>query len=249
MLLLASALGAQQPTLGRVEGVARAGAEGRSARDVSITLTRLAPEPVTTRTTATDSLARYRIESLAESRYLLEVSSPLLDSLQLAIGAREVRVVAGETTRADVALPSDAAVRATLAEAEQVPTTESVDTRGTSLSCLAEMPGRAHRGFHAHRKLPVRGNGPSPPVAGSLVQPDLLPEACGPTGDITEEGAWPQYHAGCLSGHISTYRSARRASSSANGGRATRLHGSASGTGIRGSRRPATRRSQRFRFV
>ena len=57
------------------------------------------------------------------------MSSALLDSLQVAIGAREVRVVAGETARADIALPSDAAVRAALAEAEQVPTTESVDTR------------------------------------------------------------------------------------------------------------------------
>ena len=144
MLLHASALGAQQTLLGRVVGVARAGTESPPARDVSITLTRLEPEPVATRTTATDSIGHYRIDSLAEGRYLLEVSSPLLDSLQLAIGAREVRVVAGETTRVDIALPSDAAVRAALAEAERVPTTESVDTTTGALllTGTASLAGR-----------------------------------------------------------------------------------------------------------
>lgn len=144
MLLHAPALGAQHVTFGCVEGMARAGTERRPARDVSVTLTRLEPEPVTTLTTATDSLGRYHIDSLAEGRYLLEVSSPLLDSLQLAIGAREVRVVAGETARADIALPSDAAVRAALAEAERVPTTESVDTTtgGLLLTGTASVAGR-----------------------------------------------------------------------------------------------------------
>jgi hypothetical protein len=144
MLLHASALGAQQAMFGRVEGAARAGTEGRLARDVSVTLTRLEPEPVTTLTTTTDSLGRYRIDSLTEGRYLLEASSPLLDSLQLAIGAREVRVVAGETARADIALPSDAAVHAALAEAEQGPTSASVDTTtgGLLLTGSASLAGR-----------------------------------------------------------------------------------------------------------
>ena len=144
MLLHAPALGAQQVTLARVEGIAHAGKERRPARDVSVTLTRLEPEPVTTRTAETDSLGRYRVDSLAEGRYLLEVSSALLDSLQLAIGAREVRVVAGETARADIALPSDAAVRAALAEAERAPATESVDTTtgGLLLTGTATLAGR-----------------------------------------------------------------------------------------------------------
>ena len=144
MVLHAPALGAQQVVLGRVEGIAHAGTERRPARDVSVTLTRLEPEPVTTLTAVTDSLGRYHIDSLAEGRYLLEVSSALLDSLQLAIGAREVRVVAGATARADIALPSDAAVRAALAEAAQVPATESVDTTtgGLLLTGTASLAGR-----------------------------------------------------------------------------------------------------------
>jgi len=127
MLLCASSLGAQQPVLGRVEGVASAGAGYTTPRDVGITLTRLDPEPVTTRGATPDSTGRYRIDSLAPGRYLLEVSSPLLDSLQLAIGAREVRIVGGETVRVDVALPSEGAVRAALAEAAQAPAAPSAD--------------------------------------------------------------------------------------------------------------------------
>ena len=128
MLLGAPTLGAQQQGAGRVEGVARAGAPSRPPRDVAITLTRLEPEPVTTRTTTADSLGRYHIDSLEPGRYLMEVSSPLLDSLQLAIGAREIRIVGGDTVRADVALPSEAAVHAALVEAEQAPRPIAVDT-------------------------------------------------------------------------------------------------------------------------
>lgn len=144
MLLGASTLGAQQPARGRIEGVARAGTERRPPRDVTITLTRLEPEPVITRTTAADSLGRYRMDSLEPGRYLMEVSSPLLDSLQLAIGAREIRVVGDDTIRADVALPSEAAVHAALLEAEQAPRAESVDTAtgGLLLTGTASVVGR-----------------------------------------------------------------------------------------------------------
>ena len=51
-LLHAPALDAQQVMLGRVAGVARTATEGRPARDVSVTLTRLEPAPVATRTTS-----------------------------------------------------------------------------------------------------------------------------------------------------------------------------------------------------
>jgi hypothetical protein len=129
MLLGATTLGAQQPGGGRVEGVASAAIGTRPPRDVLITLTRLEPEPVTTRTTTADSLGRWHVDSLAPGRYLLEVSSALLDSLQLAIGAREIRIAGADTVRADIALPSEAAVRTALLEAEQTPRVEGgVDT-------------------------------------------------------------------------------------------------------------------------
>jgi hypothetical protein len=144
MLLGAPVLGAQQAAPGRIEGVARAGAGNRSPRDVEITLTRVEPEPVVTRTTTADSLGRWHVDSLEPGRYLMEVSSPLLDSLQLAIGAREIRIGGGDTVRADVALPSEAAVRTALLEAEQAPRAESVDTTtgGLLLTGTASVAGR-----------------------------------------------------------------------------------------------------------
>jgi hypothetical protein len=127
LLLGAPSLGAQGTT-GRIEGTARAGAGSRPPREVEITLTRVEPEPVITRTTTADSLGRWHVDSLEPGRYLMEVSSPLLDSLQLAIGAREIRIAGGDTVRAELALPSEAAVHSALLEAAEAPAAESVDT-------------------------------------------------------------------------------------------------------------------------
>lgn len=144
LLVASSASGAQQPVVGRLEGVATAGTPSRPSQGVGITLTRLDPEPAITRTTTVDSLGRYHIDSLAPGRYLLEVSSALLDSLQLAIGAREVTIVAGATAREDVALPSDAAVRGAITEAERATAAASVDTTTgeLQLSGTASLDGR-----------------------------------------------------------------------------------------------------------
>lgn len=126
--VVAPALRAQEAAPGRLEGIVTAGAGSRPPRMVTIALARLEPEPPITRAARTDSLGRYRIDSLPAGRYLLEVSSALLDSLQLAVGAREVRIVAGETTRADLVLPSEAMVHAAIESAERTDAEVSVDT-------------------------------------------------------------------------------------------------------------------------
>lgn len=113
--LAAPVLRAQDAAPGRLEGVVTAGGTSHP-RSVTVAVARLEPEPLIVRVTRTDSLGRYRIDSLPAGRYLLDVTSALLDSLQLAIGAREVRVVAGETVRVDLSLPSDAALRAAALE-------------------------------------------------------------------------------------------------------------------------------------
>ena len=123
-LLGARALGAQQPGgAGRLEGSVHAGAGSRPPRDVRISVTRLDSEPAIVFGTTVDTLGRYRIDSLPAGRYLLELGSALLDSLQLAVGAREVSIVAGGTVRVDLSLPSEAAVRAAVE-----PPTAEVDT-------------------------------------------------------------------------------------------------------------------------
>jgi hypothetical protein len=114
MLLGGGTVGAQQSSerVGRLEGTV-SGTASR-ARDVRISVTRFDPEPAVVRAATADSLGRYAIDSLPVGRYLLELESALLDSLQLAVGAREVSIAAGATVRVDLSLPSEAAVRSAL---------------------------------------------------------------------------------------------------------------------------------------
>ena len=124
----APALGAQEPSPGTLEGVVTAGAAGRPSQTITVSVTRLEPEPAVSRVARTDSLGRYRIDSLTAGRWLLEISSALLDSLQLALGAREVRIVAGATIRVDLSLPSEAMVRAAIESAERSVAQAAVDS-------------------------------------------------------------------------------------------------------------------------
>lgn len=142
--LAAPALKAQEPASGRLEGTVTPGAGGRPPAMVTIAIARLEPEPPITRAARTDSLGRYRIDSLPAGRYLLEVSSELLDSLQLAVGARELRIAAGETARVDIALPSEAMVRAAIGSAERNAAEAAVDTATGELQLTgtASLAGR-----------------------------------------------------------------------------------------------------------
>ena len=134
-ILLVAATTAGVPTLraqeisgGTLEGIVTAGAAGRPSHTVTVSVTRLEPEPVVGRLARTDSLGRYRIDSLPAGRWLLEISSALLDSLQLALGAREVRIDPGSTVRVDLSLPSEAMVRAAIESAERSAAQATVDT-------------------------------------------------------------------------------------------------------------------------
>lgn len=122
------ALRGQESTPGALEGIVSAGAASRLSQSVTVSVTRLEPEPAVSRVARTDSLGRYRIDSLSAGRWLLEISSALLDSLQLALGAREVRITAGATVRADLSLPSEAMVRAAIESVERNAAEAAVDT-------------------------------------------------------------------------------------------------------------------------
>ena len=127
-LVPAPVLHAQDASSARLEGTVTAGAASRPSQTVTVSITRLEPEPVVSRAARTDSLGRYRLDSLPAGRWLLEISSALLDSLQLAVGAREVRIGAGETVRVDLTLPSESMVRAAIESAEQSAAQAAVDT-------------------------------------------------------------------------------------------------------------------------
>jgi hypothetical protein len=142
--LVAPVLRAQDAAPGRLEGVVTADGTSRP-QSVTVAVARLEPEPLIVRVTRTDSLGRYRIDSLPAGRYLLDVTSALLDSLQLAIGAREVRVVAGESVRVDLSLPSEATLRAAAIEsAARSAARATVDTATGELELIgtASVAGR-----------------------------------------------------------------------------------------------------------
>ena len=63
------------------------------------------------RDATSDSVGRYRIDSLPVGRYIVGLESPLLDSLELTLSPREANLTAGQATTLDLALPSAAKLR------------------------------------------------------------------------------------------------------------------------------------------
>ena len=112
--VLALPVGAQTAATGRLEGLikdAKEAVQSRPLRGASIVLARLDPEPLLSFGARPDERGRYRIDSLPVGRYMIQVSHEVLDSLDLALPADEVNIVAGETARTQYSLPSSIALR------------------------------------------------------------------------------------------------------------------------------------------
>ena len=113
----AAPLVAQQTTsvaaagMGRVQGTIRETMRPRSVRDASITLARLEPEPSVSFGTKPDAKGHYELDSLPAGRYMIQLSHQVLDSLELALPAEEVFVIAGKTLEVPFNLPSGAELR------------------------------------------------------------------------------------------------------------------------------------------
>jgi len=113
----AAPLVAQQPTsvattgVGRVHGTIRETMRPRSVRDASITLARLDPEPSISFGAKPDAKGHYQLDSLPAGRYMIQLNHQVLDSLELALPAEELFVVAGKTIEVPFNLPSGADLR------------------------------------------------------------------------------------------------------------------------------------------
>jgi hypothetical protein len=108
---LAAPLAAQQPGTGRIQGTVEETIVTRSVAASMVTLVRVDADASATFGTRPDGFGEYHIDSLPAGRYLVQVGSPVLDSLDLALPAKEVRITAGGTTRADFTLPSGSELR------------------------------------------------------------------------------------------------------------------------------------------
>ena len=113
LLVLSSAargLGAQATT-GRLEGRVIDSVHARPSDGTSVFAIRAAP-PDHSDGAKPDERGRYRIDSLPAGRYVVELTSPFLDSLELALRPREVTIEAGRTAHLDFAIPSGKTLRA-----------------------------------------------------------------------------------------------------------------------------------------
>lgn len=110
LVVSATSLGAQSGALGVLDGTLKERIATRSVR-ATVSLVQLASEASVTRSTRPDGQGRYRVDSLPPGRYLMQISTPTLDSLDLTMPAREVRIAGGKTFRADAVLPFGAELR------------------------------------------------------------------------------------------------------------------------------------------
>ena len=104
-------LGAQARPAGSLYGVLREQLGTRSVRAVSVSLVRVEAESSPTIVAKPDAQGQYRFEGLAPGGYLLQVSSPTLDSLELSLPAERVDIAAGRASRLDFTLPSGVKLR------------------------------------------------------------------------------------------------------------------------------------------
>ena len=113
ILLLAHTpwLAAQQRPVGSLHGTLRERVGTRSVRAASVSLVRAESESSPTINARPDDQGQYHLDSLQPGRYLVQVSSPTLDSLELSLPPQRVEIAAGKASRFDFTLPSGTTLR------------------------------------------------------------------------------------------------------------------------------------------
>jgi hypothetical protein len=111
LALAAAATPLRAQSTGRIEGVVTDSAHARWPEGASLLAIRTEP-PEHSGGATVDNRGRYRIDSLPAGRYMVELASPFLDSLEIMLPPREVTVEAGRATKLDFAFPSGRTLRA-----------------------------------------------------------------------------------------------------------------------------------------
>jgi hypothetical protein len=103
---------AAQSAPGRLEGTIIDSVHMRGLPGANVLAIRVEPEPAHSAGSITDPRGRFRIDSLPAGRYLVEFTSPALDSLEIMLPPREVTIAPGRAARADFGVPSGRTLRA-----------------------------------------------------------------------------------------------------------------------------------------
>jgi hypothetical protein len=105
-MIAGAPLVAQQSPTGRLEGTIAPWTATRPVHAAQVLVVNLESDASTTIAATVDASGRYRLDSLAPGRYLIQVSHPTLDSLDVTLPPAEAVITAGKWTRADFSLPS-----------------------------------------------------------------------------------------------------------------------------------------------
>ena len=108
---LPASLAAQQPQVGALQGTVTDAVRGHPVATATVELSRVQPEPVVTFTAHPDANGRYRLDALPPGEYVVHLTTPLLDSLELALPERAVSIAPNATPRADFTVPHGATLR------------------------------------------------------------------------------------------------------------------------------------------
>ncbi|HEX7979887.1 MAG TPA: carboxypeptidase regulatory-like domain-containing protein [Gemmatimonadaceae bacterium] len=110
-LVLSGALAAPQSPIGRLEGTVKGTLAARPVGGVQVSLVRLESDTSITVSAKVDGRGRFRVDSLPAGHYLVQVSHPTLDSLDVALPTDRLVISDGRTTRSDLILPTGAMLR------------------------------------------------------------------------------------------------------------------------------------------
>lgn len=101
-----------QSAPGRLEGTVVDSVRMRGLAGANVLAIRVDPAAPHSAGARTDARGRYRIDSLPAGRYMVELTSAMLDSLEIILPPREVTIEPGRAARADFGLPSGRTLRA-----------------------------------------------------------------------------------------------------------------------------------------
>jgi Carboxypeptidase regulatory-like domain len=110
-LVLSGALAAPQSPIGHLEGTVKGTLAARPVDGAQVLLVRLESDTSVAISTRVDARGRFHVDALPTGHYLVKVSHPTLDSLDMALPTDQVVVTDGRTTRSDLLLPSGPMLR------------------------------------------------------------------------------------------------------------------------------------------
>lgn len=172
---------------GRIEGSITDSVAAGPMSGATVRATRMGVEPETTLETTADPLGRFQFDGLVAGRYVVSYSSALLDSLEYGGPAPQVFVVAGRTTRVELAVPSGKTLRAAACPGVALPPGTGV-LFGHVLDAESELPLAGAHVLVAWSAIAMemkeRDAIPDEGVARAIANADGLYRLCGvPTGE------------------------------------------------------------------